>query len=226
MPQRSSTPVMGTDPVTAYPAGVRRTVPSRGGSLEATGVRATYTEPSGAATAASTEEKILGAAWVRSTVASTLTTGPVLGGPWAGGPSYWYRPVDASVFRAGVAGTERSPLAAVGPAADGVVAGGRSMPTRHPVSVVRTAADAATTTRPRHRFPAPPDDGCITSRPIEPRRSRICARCCHPALGPDRWPQSGGDPMTCTHCNAVEQRGRYCVGCGKLLPPSPLPPRP
>jgi len=31
--------------------------------------------------------------------------------------------------------------------------------------------------------------------------------------------------MTCTHCNAVEQRGRYCVGCGKLLPPSPLPPR-
>jgi hypothetical protein len=32
--------------------------------------------------------------------------------------------------------------------------------------------------------------------------------------------------MTCTHCNAVEQRGRYCVGCGKLLPPSPLPPRP
>ena len=28
--------------------------------------------------------------------------------------------------------------------------------------------------------------------------------------------------MTCTHCNAVEQRGRYCVGCGKLLPPSQL----
>ncbi len=31
--------------------------------------------------------------------------------------------------------------------------------------------------------------------------------------------------MTCQHCNAVEQRGRYCVGCGKLLPPSPLPAR-
>ena len=29
--------------------------------------------------------------------------------------------------------------------------------------------------------------------------------------------------MTCAHCNAVEQRGRYCVGCGKLLPPSVLP---
>ena len=31
--------------------------------------------------------------------------------------------------------------------------------------------------------------------------------------------------MTCSHCDAVEQRGRYCVGCGKLLPPSPLPVR-
>jgi hypothetical protein len=31
--------------------------------------------------------------------------------------------------------------------------------------------------------------------------------------------------MTCRHCNAVEQRGRYCVGCGKLMPPSPLPVR-
>ena len=31
--------------------------------------------------------------------------------------------------------------------------------------------------------------------------------------------------MTCQHCNLVEQRGRYCVGCGKLLPPSPLPAR-
>ena len=31
--------------------------------------------------------------------------------------------------------------------------------------------------------------------------------------------------MTCQHCNAVEQRGRYCVGCGKLLPPFPLPAR-
>ena len=31
--------------------------------------------------------------------------------------------------------------------------------------------------------------------------------------------------MTCTHCSAVEQRGRYCVGCGKLLPPAALPAR-
>ena len=31
--------------------------------------------------------------------------------------------------------------------------------------------------------------------------------------------------MTCAHCSAVEQRGRYCVGCGKLLPPSLLPAR-
>lgn len=31
--------------------------------------------------------------------------------------------------------------------------------------------------------------------------------------------------MTCTNCTAVEQRGRYCVGCGKLLPPSRLPMR-
>ncbi len=31
--------------------------------------------------------------------------------------------------------------------------------------------------------------------------------------------------MTCTPCSAVEQRGRYCVGCGKLLSPSPLPAR-
>jgi hypothetical protein len=31
--------------------------------------------------------------------------------------------------------------------------------------------------------------------------------------------------MNCAHCNAAEQRGRYCVGCGKLLPPSPLPTR-
>lgn len=31
--------------------------------------------------------------------------------------------------------------------------------------------------------------------------------------------------MTCTHCQAVEQRGRYCVGCGKLMPPSTLPAR-
>lgn len=32
-----------------------------------------------------------------------------------------------------------------------------------------------------------------------------------------------GGTMTCTHCSAVDQRGRYCVGCGKLLPPSPFP---
>ena len=31
--------------------------------------------------------------------------------------------------------------------------------------------------------------------------------------------------MTCSHCNAVEQRGRYCVGCGKLMPLSALPVR-
>ena len=31
--------------------------------------------------------------------------------------------------------------------------------------------------------------------------------------------------MICTHCSAVEQRGRYCVGCGMLMPPSPLPAR-
>ena len=30
---------------------------------------------------------------------------------------------------------------------------------------------------------------------------------------------------SCAHCNAVEQRGRYCVGCGKLMPPSQVPPR-
>jgi hypothetical protein len=29
--------------------------------------------------------------------------------------------------------------------------------------------------------------------------------------------------MTCQHCNAVEQRGRYCVGCGRSLPPAGLP---
>ena len=31
--------------------------------------------------------------------------------------------------------------------------------------------------------------------------------------------------MNCAHCSAVEQRGRYCVGCGKLMPPSPALPR-
>ena len=24
---------------------------------------------------------------------------------------------------------------------------------------------------------------------------------------------------SCAHCSAVQQRGRYCVGCGKLMPP-------
>ena len=31
--------------------------------------------------------------------------------------------------------------------------------------------------------------------------------------------------MSCAHCGAAEQRGRYCVGCGKLMPPPVLPPR-
>jgi hypothetical protein len=31
--------------------------------------------------------------------------------------------------------------------------------------------------------------------------------------------------MSCAQCGAAEQRGRYCVGCGKLMPPSSLPPR-
>ncbi|MDP9390458.1 MAG: hypothetical protein M3P89_03525 [Actinomycetota bacterium] len=31
--------------------------------------------------------------------------------------------------------------------------------------------------------------------------------------------------MTCSHCSASEQRGRYCVGCGKRMPPSDLPAR-
>jgi hypothetical protein len=31
--------------------------------------------------------------------------------------------------------------------------------------------------------------------------------------------------MTCLHCSAVEQRGRYCVGCGRVLPQSGLPSR-
>jgi hypothetical protein len=24
--------------------------------------------------------------------------------------------------------------------------------------------------------------------------------------------------MTCAHCSAVEQRGRFCVGCGRRMP--------
>ena len=31
--------------------------------------------------------------------------------------------------------------------------------------------------------------------------------------------------MNCAHCGALDQRGRYCIGCGTLVPPSPLPPR-
>ena len=31
--------------------------------------------------------------------------------------------------------------------------------------------------------------------------------------------------MTCSHCSAVEQRGRYCVACGTLLQPSSTAPR-
>ena len=31
--------------------------------------------------------------------------------------------------------------------------------------------------------------------------------------------------MSCSHCDAVGQHGRYCVGCGKLMPPSMLPVR-
>ena len=31
--------------------------------------------------------------------------------------------------------------------------------------------------------------------------------------------------MSCAQCGAAEQRGRYCVGCGKLMPPSSLPAR-
>jgi hypothetical protein len=26
--------------------------------------------------------------------------------------------------------------------------------------------------------------------------------------------------MTCAHCGAAEQRGRFCVGCGKTMPPT------
>ena len=31
--------------------------------------------------------------------------------------------------------------------------------------------------------------------------------------------------MACTHCGAELQRGRFCAGCGKLLPPSTELPR-
>ena len=31
--------------------------------------------------------------------------------------------------------------------------------------------------------------------------------------------------MNCAHCGAVEQRGRFCVGCGKTMPPKLDTPR-
>lgn len=31
--------------------------------------------------------------------------------------------------------------------------------------------------------------------------------------------------MNCAHCGALDQRGRYCVGCGRLAPPSARPRR-
>lgn len=31
--------------------------------------------------------------------------------------------------------------------------------------------------------------------------------------------------MDCAHCGAVEQRGRFCVGCGKTMPPKLDTPR-
>ena len=32
--------------------------------------------------------------------------------------------------------------------------------------------------------------------------------------------------MTCAHCSAVEQRGRFCVGCGRRMPFVATPVRP
>ncbi len=32
--------------------------------------------------------------------------------------------------------------------------------------------------------------------------------------------------MTCAHCSAVEQRGRFCVGCGRRMPYAARPVRP
>ncbi len=32
--------------------------------------------------------------------------------------------------------------------------------------------------------------------------------------------------MTCAHCSAVEQRGRFCVGCGRRIPVAVRPVRP
>ena len=29
--------------------------------------------------------------------------------------------------------------------------------------------------------------------------------------------------MACAQCGAAEQRGRFCVGCGRAVPPSPRP---
>ncbi len=32
--------------------------------------------------------------------------------------------------------------------------------------------------------------------------------------------------MTCAHCSAAEQRGRFCVACGRRMPPAATPARP
>ena len=32
--------------------------------------------------------------------------------------------------------------------------------------------------------------------------------------------------MTCAHCAAEEQRGRFCVGCGRRMPFAATPSRP
>ncbi len=32
--------------------------------------------------------------------------------------------------------------------------------------------------------------------------------------------------MTCAHCSAVEQSGRFCVGCGRRMPYAATPVRP
>lgn len=32
--------------------------------------------------------------------------------------------------------------------------------------------------------------------------------------------------MTCAHCSAAEQRGRFCVGCGRRMPFTLSPVRP
>ena len=32
--------------------------------------------------------------------------------------------------------------------------------------------------------------------------------------------------MTCEHCGGAEQRGRFCVGCGRRMPHAAMPARP